>query len=137
MSYLWRERQAYGYFDQPHSIAFDSAGNVYVSDSMNDRIQKFSASGLLQVDAFGCISNSDLSHLKQPTALCISSYNTLFVTDIHNRISVFNTRGSILGEIRYGAQVLFPVIPCAMVVDKDESHLSVLDSFVETLYIIQ
>ena len=45
--------KAHGYFDQPHSIAFDSAGSAYVSDSMNDRIQKFSTSeeGLLQFEA--------------------------------------------------------------------------------------
>ena len=122
--------KALGYFDQPHSIAFDSAGSAYVSDSMNDRIQKFSVSGMLRFDA-----DSELNQLKRPTALCISSYDTLFVTDEHHRIAVFDTRGCNLGEIRH-SEALSPMNPCAMVVGKDESCLSVLDSSTETLFIV-
>ena len=129
--------KAHGYFDQPHSIAFDSAGSAYVSDSMNDRIQKFSASGLLQVDAsFASRNGSELSQLKRPSALCISSYDTLFVTDEHHRIAVFDTRGYFFGEIRH-SEALSPMNPCAMVVSKDESYLSVLDSSAETLFIVK
>ena len=129
--------KAHGYFDRPHSIAFDSAGSAYVSDSMNDRIQKFSASGMLQFDAsFGIGNGSEISQLKQPTALCISSYDTLFVTDEHHRIAVFDTQGCFLGEIRY-SEALSPMNPCAMVVGKDESYLSVLDISTETLFIIK
>ena len=126
--------KAHGCFDQPHSIAFDSAGSAYVSDSMNDRIQKFSASGLLQVDASFAIRNG--SELKRPTALCISSYDTLFVTDERHCIAVFDTQGCFLGEIRH-SEALSPMNPCAMVVGKDESYLSVLDSSTETLIIVK
>ena len=131
--------KAHGYFDQPHSIAFDSAGSAYVSDSMNDRIQKFSTSeegSLHQFDAvFGSGIRSEPSYLKRPTALCISCYDTIFVTDEHSRIAAFDTQGCFLGEVRYSKISL--TNPCAMVIGKDESHLSVLDSYVEALYIIQ
>ena len=130
--------EAHGYFDQPHSIAFDSAGSAYVSDSMNNRIQKFSASeeGSLQFDAvFGSNERLEPSYLKRPTALCISCYGTIFVTDEHNRIAAFDTQGCCLGEVQYSKISLTK--PCAMVIGKDESHLSVLDSYVEALYIIQ
>ena len=131
--------KAHGYFDQPHSIAFDSAGSAYVSDSMNDRIQKFSAAseeGLLQFDAvFGSNERLEPSYLKRPTALCISCYDTIFVTDDNNRIAAFDTQGCFLGEVHYSKISL--TNPCAMVIGKDESHLSVLDSYVEALYIIQ
>ena len=124
-----------GFFDQPHSVAFDSAGNAYVSDSMNHRIQKFSTSGLLQVDEFGFGNGTELSHLTRPTALCISCYDTVFVTDEHKRIAAFDVKGCFLGEVRYSKISL--TNPCAMVVGKDESSLSVLDSYVEALYTIQ
>ena len=136
-----RKGKAHGFFDQPHSIAFDSAGSVYISDSMNNRIQKFSASeeGSLQFDAvFGSRNWSGPSHLKRSTALCIRCYDTIFVTDEHNRIAAFDTQGCFLGEVHYSKTSLKN--PCAMVIGKYESHLSrlsVLDSYVEALYIIQ
>ena len=34
-----------GQLDDPYGVTVDGAGNVYVADSNNDRIQKFSASG--------------------------------------------------------------------------------------------
>ena len=34
-------------FDQPHGIAFDSQGNMYVSDSQNNRIRKVDTSGTI------------------------------------------------------------------------------------------
>ena len=110
---------------------------MYVSDSMNNRIQKFSASeGVLQFDAvFGSENRSKPSYFKRPTALCISCYDMIFVTDEHNRIAAFDTQGCFLGEVHYSKISL--THPCAMVIGKDESHLSVLDSYVEALYIIQ
>src|SRR5919199_312918 len=37
-----------GQFNVPYGVAVDPAGNVYVADTLNDRIQKFNASGQLQ-----------------------------------------------------------------------------------------
>jgi hypothetical protein len=34
-----------GEFEIPHSIAIDSLGNLFVTDSANDRIQKFTSKG--------------------------------------------------------------------------------------------
>src|SRR3990167_7876622 len=34
-----------GQFDTPHDVTTDSNGNIYVSDTVNDRIQKFSSNG--------------------------------------------------------------------------------------------
>ena len=127
--------KARGYFDQPYSVVFDSAGNAYVSDSMNHRIQKFSISE--GVDVFGNGNDTDPSHLTRPTALCISCYDTIFVTDEHKkRIAAFDTRGCFLGEVRYSKISL--TNPCAMVVGKNESYLCVLASnYAKALYLIQ
>ena len=33
-------------FDSPHDVQLDSAGHVYVADTFNNRIQKFTSTGL-------------------------------------------------------------------------------------------
>ena len=88
-----------GQFNQPHSLAFDSSGNGYVSDSMNHRIQKFTMEGdMLKI--FGIGDGSEASHLTRPTALCISLYNAIYVADEHRRIVAFDVQGDLLGEER-------------------------------------
>src|SRR5262252_8973121 len=45
----WGERGAEpGYFNTPHSIAADAAGNIYVADRANRRIQVFDGEGKVQ-----------------------------------------------------------------------------------------
>ena len=123
-----------GQFNQPHSLAFDSSGNGYVSDSMNHRIQKFTIDGEL-LNIFDKSDGSEASHLTQPTALCISSYDTIFVADECRRIVAFNVQGDRLGEVRYDRISLRN--PCAMAVHKNESFICVIDSCVDALYVIQ
>ena len=123
-----------GQFNQPHSLAFDSSGNGYVSDSMNHRIQKFTMDGDL-FNIFGIGDGSEASHLTQPTALCISSYDTIFVADKRMRIAAFDVQGDLLGEVRYDGISLEN--PCAMAVHKNESYMCVIDRSVEALYVIQ
>ena len=123
-----------GQFNQPHSLAFDSSGNSYVSDSMNHRIQKFKMDGDL-FNIFGIGDGSEASHLTQPTALCISSYDTIFVADKRMRIAAFDVQGDLLGEVRYDGISLEN--PCAMAVHKNESYMCVIDRSVEALYVIQ
>ena len=114
-----------GQFNQPHSLAFDSSGNGYVSDSMNHRIQKFTIDGGL-LNIFGKGDGSEASHLTQPTALCISSYDTIFVADEcrRTRIAVFDVQGDLLGEVHYDRISLRN--PCAMAVHKNESFICVI-----------
>ena len=123
-----------GQFNQPHSLVFDSSGNGYVSDSMNHRIQKITLDCDL-LNIFGKGDGSEAGHLTQPTALCISSYDTIFVADECKRIAVFDVQGNLLGEVRYDKISLRN--PCAMAVHKNESYICVIDSCVDALYVIQ
>ena len=75
---------------------------------------------------FGKSDGSEASHLTQPTALCISSYDTIFVADERKRIAVFDVQGDLLGEVHY--DIISLRNPCAMAVHKNESYIYVIDS---------
>ena len=121
-------------FDQPHSVAFDSKGHIYISDSGNNRIQKLTMEGgNFKVDVFVHKNGSELNHFTQPTALCISCYDTVFVlANEPARIAAFDTQGHCLVEVSLGT--ISVTKPYAMVTGREESYLCVLD---EACYVIQ
>ncbi len=47
-----------GAFHQPHSVDFDDAGNIYIGEYGNNRVQKFDASGAIQ-GSFGILENGN------------------------------------------------------------------------------
>ena len=74
-----------------HGIAFDSSGNIYVTDSGNNRVQKFNSSGVYQ-SQFGSAGSGN-GQFNQPVSIIINS-NGIYVADIlNNRIEKFNSSG--------------------------------------------
>jgi len=100
-----------GQFVFPTDVAFDSKGNVFVSEyGDNDRIQVFNQQGeyLYQFGKFG---KGDQEFMR-PQSMVIDETDTVYVTDACNhRIQVFKTDGTFvktlgragsgLGEFRY------------------------------------
>jgi len=102
-----------GQLSQPRQPAVDAAGNVYVADDPNARIDVFTAQGAFK-RAFGrnvggagvdvCTvtcsagaSGSAAGQLSNPTAVAVSPAGEVFVTDgngLNNRISVFSAQGA-------------------------------------------
>jgi DNA-binding beta-propeller fold protein YncE len=41
----WSPGEAHGQLNKPHSMTYDSQGDVYVTDMNNHRIQKFDSQG--------------------------------------------------------------------------------------------
>ena len=80
-----------GQFNILHSIAVDAAGNVYVGDRENNRIQVFDGNGrFLRM----------FSNVGAPWALCITkgSHPVLFTSDsVPGRIYKLDLDGKILG----------------------------------------
>jgi DNA-binding beta-propeller fold protein YncE len=71
-----------GEFNYPHSIATDSAGNVYVTDKNNNRVQKFSQDGTF-ITMWGSKGSADGKFL-YPEGIDLDSFGFVYVADTHN-----------------------------------------------------
>jgi DNA-binding beta-propeller fold protein YncE len=79
-----------GQFDNPLGVAVDSTGNIYVSDTDNDRIQVFDSSGKF-LFWFGYYGTGN-SQFDFPTGISVDSTGNIYVADGDNsRIQVFST----------------------------------------------
>jgi DNA-binding beta-propeller fold protein YncE len=85
-----------GQFYNPYGIAVDSSGNVYVADTVNQRIQKFSSSGSF-VTKWGSSGSGD-SQFNYPIGIAIDSSGNVYVADEYNyRFQKFTSSGTFLG----------------------------------------
>ena len=92
---------ANGQFDAPFSATVDSSGNVFVADTINNRIQKFQlsnpcpagttqvVSGVCFVTTWGSQGTAD-GQFNYPYGIAVDSSGNVFVADGHNnRIQKF------------------------------------------------
>jgi RHS repeat-associated protein len=89
-----------GQFSSPQGIATDGSGNVWVADSGNNRVEKFSSTGAF-IAAYGTLG-SGVNQFHTPTALTISNSGTwLWVADQGNkRVVALNTStGAWVGSV--------------------------------------
>ena len=78
-----------GEFDWPHDVAFDTAGNMYVAEFRNERVQVMDSSGQF-IRAFGQEGEGKLSG---PTALHIADKYVYVSDHSQHRIAVYQTSG--------------------------------------------
>ena len=82
-----------GQFSKPVGIAIDASGNVYISDQVNNRIQKFDMGGNF-VKKWGSTGNL-AGQFSGPQGIGIDSANKVYVADWgNNRIQVFDSDGT-------------------------------------------
>jgi sugar lactone lactonase YvrE len=94
-----------GDFAKPTGVAVDSDGNLYVADTLNNRIEIFDADGKF-VSAFGK-SGDGPGYFARPKGVAIDSDGHIWVADgMQDRVQVFNKEGQLL--ISFGGHGLLP-----------------------------
>ena len=89
-----------GQFAGPHGIVVDANGDVYVADTGNNRVQKFTADGvfLMQWGSFGA-ADGQFDH---PHGIGIDPSGNVFVAETGNsRVQKFSSAGDFI--LKWGA----------------------------------
>lgn len=99
---------------EPMSIDVDSAGNIYVADIGNNRVQRFTAAGSIErviggergiaqwwfgdknADPYATASlpGTEIGQFQQPYALAVGNYDILAVIDAALRVQTFDAEGN-------------------------------------------
>ncbi|MGD8456979.1 MAG: TIGR03663 family protein [Anaerolineales bacterium] len=95
---------ALGFFNQPWGLVTDEDGYVYVADTWNHRIQKFTSEGNF-ITSWGYFNNQllDPYGMWGPRDIVIDQNAYLLVSDTGNkRITIFDGDGQFIGQIGEG-----------------------------------
>ncbi len=90
-----------GQFRWPADMAFDSKGNMWVTDTVNNRVEEFNEKGEY-LKSFGSAGTGN-GQFKSPGGIAINSSNDIWVVDTENqRLQEFNEKGEYLKQITGG-----------------------------------
>jgi DNA-binding beta-propeller fold protein YncE len=90
-----------GQLDYPYGVATDAAGNIYVADSGNNRIQKFNSDGTY-VSSFGSYGTEN-GQFNAPRGIAIDADGNIYVADTdNNRIQMFTSTGTHVSSFGTG-----------------------------------
>ena len=107
-----------GQFLFPTYVTLDTQGNVYVTDTLNSRVEMFDADGNYQ-KSFGQRDNG-WGMFDKPKGVAIDSFGNLYVADSGwSNVQIFNSKGQIL--LFFGGRGPIPGMlknPTAVTIDK-------------------
>jgi len=90
-----------GDFAAPQGVAVDKDGNVYVTDTLNDRVEIFDADGQF-ISTFGKAGDGP-GYFARPKGIAIDGDGHIWVADeMQDRLQVFNQEGQLLTYIGWG-----------------------------------
>jgi sugar lactone lactonase YvrE len=90
-----------GDFGAPQGVALDKDGNVYVTDTLNNRVEIFDADGNY-ISLFGKHGDGP-GYLARPKGIAVDSDGHIWVADeMQDRLQVFNREGQLLTYIGTG-----------------------------------
>jgi sugar lactone lactonase YvrE len=124
---MWPTLQQPWYFNNPESVTVDSSGFVYVVDTWNHRIKKFTSDGQMVTSWGG--EGSGGGEFNSPKGIAIDSSGYVYVVDALNfRVQKFTSDGRFVttwGNYGTGEQDFF--IPTGIAID-DSDTIYVVDS---------
>ena len=116
-----------GDFARPAGLAVDQEGNLYVADTLNNRIEIFDGDGKF-VSTFGKAGDGP-GYFSRPKGVAIDGDGHIWVVDgMQDRVQVFNQEAQLL--ISFGGHGILPGQFQGLVgiaIDKDEPGLHVRD----------
>jgi sugar lactone lactonase YvrE len=90
-----------GDFGAPQGVAVDADGNVYVTDTLNNRVEIFDADGNF-ISTFGKAGDGP-GYFARPKGIAVDSDGHIWVADeMQDRLQVFNREGHLLTYIGQG-----------------------------------
>lgn len=90
-----------GDFAAPQGIAVDKDGNIYVTDTLNDRVESFDADGVF-ISTFGKPGDGP-GYFARPKGIAVDGDGHIWVADeMQDRLQVFNKEGQLLTYIGMG-----------------------------------
>ena len=116
-----------GQFNMPTHLCLDAAGRLYVSDSMNFRVQIFSPEGKL-VNQIGRLGDAS-GFMAVPKGVAVDSLGHIYLVDsLFSAVQVFDLQGEFLLNIgKVGTETGFFHVPAGLAVDSD-NRIYVCDS---------
>jgi YD repeat-containing protein len=133
---------AAGQLKAPQGIAASSGGNVWVADTGNSRLQKFSPAGALinNISGYG----SEAGKLKEPSSIALAPDGSIWVADtLNNRVQqwnsslalvrTFGTEGTGSGQFKRPAGIDIDAAGNVWVADQLNNRLQQFDSSAQFL----
>lgn len=95
---------AQGQFQGPTGVTLDLAGNIYVCDTGNNRIQKFDSAGTWLATFGGSAGNGD-GQFNAPEGIAVDDTDNMWIADTGNhRIQVIDPSGVYIAKVgNYGS----------------------------------
>ena len=107
-----------GRFSYPTFVCVDDKGNVYVSDTLNARVQKFDSNGKF-LTHFGQMGSA-WGEFDKPKGVAVDSFGNVYVVDSGwSNVQIFNPKGTIL--LFFGGRGPIPGMlknPISLAIDK-------------------